>query len=46
MIILFNNVPLNDDKKNLRDYGIKDGDLVTLQQVPSRFPVSNGKSMF
>lgn len=43
MIILFNNVPLNDDKKNLKDYGIKDGDLVTLQQVPSRFPASNGK---
>ncbi|CAH1728700.1 unnamed protein product [Chironomus riparius] len=40
MIILFNNVPLNDDKKNLRDYGIKDGDLVSLQQVSSRFPAS------
>lgn len=33
MIIFFNNTPLHDDKKLLKDYGIKDGDLVSLQQI-------------
>lgn len=46
MIILFNNTPLNDDKRVLRDYGIKDGDLVSLQQIPRSVAQSatNGNS--
>lgn len=34
--ISFNGRPLKDDKKSLKDFGIKDGDVVILQQMLSR----------
>jgi DNA damage-inducible protein 1 len=33
IMILFNSRPLTDDKKTLNQYGIRDGDLVTLQHT-------------
>lgn len=35
IVILYNNRPLTDDKKGLNSYGIKDGDLVSLQHISS-----------
>src|SRR5690349_9903787 len=31
MVVMFEGKPLLDDKKNLKDYGIKEGDVVLLQ---------------
>lgn len=33
IVILFNNLPLTDNKKGLNSYGLKDGDLVALQHI-------------
>lgn len=33
IVIAFNGRPLMDDKKSLKDFGIKDGDVVTLQHM-------------
>lgn len=35
IVILFNNLPLTDNKKGLNSYGLKDGDLVALQHISS-----------
>lgn len=35
IVILYNNHPLTDEKKTLNSYGLKDGDLVTLQHISS-----------
>ena len=32
IVIFHNGVPLSDDKKTLKDYGIKDGDVLLLQR--------------
>ncbi|CAB3382396.1 Hypothetical predicted protein [Cloeon dipterum] len=32
--LTFNGQPLNDDKKTLKEYGIKDGDMLFMQQGP------------
>ena len=39
MIILFNGRPLLEDKKSLKDYGIKNGDMVVMEKI-SRQPQS------
>lgn len=33
IVILYNNRPLTDDKKGLNSYGLKDGDLVSIQHM-------------
>lgn len=33
IVIAFNGLPLMDDKKSLRDHGIRDGDAVILQHM-------------
>ena len=33
IVIFHNGVPLSDDKKTLKDYGIKDGDVLLLQRA-------------
>lgn len=33
IVIAFNGRPLMDDKKSLKDYGVKDGDAVILQHM-------------
>lgn len=45
-MILFNSQPLTDDKKGLDSYGIKDGDLVTLQQISSSSSSSSSAPAF
>lgn len=35
IVILYNSRPLTDDKKGLNSYGLKDGDLVSLQHISS-----------
>ncbi|KAJ6636808.1 Protein DDI1 like 2 [Pseudolycoriella hygida] len=37
IVISFNGVLLNDEKKSLKDYGIVDGDVVVLQHLPQGF---------
>jgi len=44
MIILFNGRPLLDDKKSLKDFGIKNGDMVVMEKIsrqPQATPVAN-----
>ena len=44
MVILFNGRPLLDDKKSLKDYGIKNGDMVIMEKVsrqPQAAPMAN-----
>lgn len=51
IMINFNGRPLMDDKKSLKDYGIKDGDIVILQHIqqasnpPSNVPSSANLGM-
>lgn len=35
IVISYNSRPLTDDKKGLNSYGLKDGDLVSLQHISS-----------
>lgn len=45
IMINFNGRPLMDDKKSLKDYGIKDGDIVILQHIQhASNPPSNAPS--
>ena len=36
--LLFNGIPLLDLKKSLKDYGVKDGDMVMMDQIRRRPP--------
>lgn len=38
IVISFNGMPLSDDKKSLKDYGIVDGDMVVLQHMLQGLP--------
>ena len=45
--LLFNGIPMTDQKKTLKDYGVKDGDMVMMdrirrQQRPAPAPGSGG----
>ena len=42
-MILFNQSPLNDLKKPMKDYGVKDGDCLLLQQLA---PTTNNSNFF
>lgn len=41
IVLAHNGRPLMDDKKTLRDYGIKDGDMLVLQRNERNVPASN-----
>ena len=44
MIIMFNGRPLLEDKKSLKDYGIKNGDMVVMEKIsrqPQAAPLPN-----
>ena len=34
--LLFNGIPLLDQKKSLKEYGVKDGDMVMMDQIRRR----------
>ena len=34
--LLFNGIPLLDQKKSLKEYGVKDGDMVMMEQIRRR----------
>ena len=38
MIILFNGTPLLDDKKSMKDYGVKNGDMVVMEKIKPQNP--------
>ena len=45
MIIIFNTTPLLDDKKSMKDYGVKNGDMVVMERIKkpaSMAPASGG----
>lgn len=52
IVIAFNGRPLMDDKKSLKDHGIKDGDAVILQHMHQSGvdlnpqPVNGGKTSY
>ena len=38
MIILYNGLPLLDDKKPMKEYGVKNGDMVVMEKVRKEMP--------
>lgn len=45
IMIVFNGQPLLDNKKSLKDFGVKDGDVVVLQRMLAPHPsASSGSS--
>ena len=43
IVIVYNGQTLNDNKKPLNAYGIKEGDVLLAQHVSQQTPVSNGE---
>ena len=42
MIILFNGSPLLDDKKSLKDYGVKNNDMLVMERIRKQPALSGG----
>ena len=41
MVIIFNGSPLEDVKKPMKDYGVKNGDMVVMEKVRKAMPKSS-----